>query len=209
MLTEQALDLFGQLPSSQSRALWKLGTPVAGYELERGIWHGRNGAMPGPIKWFVRNVVKRDYFAKLLIDDFGVNIRVRQDGSNHFLPAADGPGVKVDMPFALADGGLDYGFHVLGREPSGLQLRDYLRVVDFQTVTDVVPEALLAKVGVRRGEGGDGSVVVGYIAPLGIEALKGTPFGMIRVRDALPEEERSAWDYLATRRLFDSAVLTG
>lgn len=208
MDAQQALDLVADLPARDIGELWQAGGEISGHGLSRGLWLGRNGGMLSPLKWFVRKVVRRDYFAKLVLDGYGINVRVRQDPSHELLPSPkiDG-GVKVDLPFALTEGGLDYGFHILGMDAaSPLQMRDVLRSVDFATVTEVAPEADLARVGVARGEGGEGELVIGYIVPLAIDALRGTPFGMVWHREASGEEAASAEAWLERRRLVDSSI---
>jgi len=210
MNAQQALDLIAELPAAEIRRLWSAGEHLPGYALDPGLWLGRNGGMAMPMKWLVRSLVKRDYFAKLVLDDCGVNVRVRQDGSHAILPAATAAGVKVDLPFALSEQGLDYGFHVLGLDVGvPLQMRDFLRSVAFETVAEVAPAEQLARVGAARGEAGQGALVIGYIAPLGLHALEGTPFGMVWHREATDAEQASARDWIESRRVWDSSIPAG
>jgi hypothetical protein len=46
--------------------------------------------------------------------------------------------------------------------------------------------------------------VIGFMAPLGIEAIAGMPFGMVWSREATPEERASVDAYLSAFRWFDS-----
>ena len=208
MNPQRALDLFGGLPGRDIAQLWEAARDLPGTELRPGLWLGRNGGMPAAMKWVARRVVKRDYFAKLVFEDFGVNVRVAQDGSHALLPASDGaPGHRVDMPFALTEHGLDYGFHVLGRNSKRLQMRDYLRVIDLGEVARLAPADALAAVGVDPGEPGEGELVIGYMAPLGVERLKGTPFGMVWWRDTTAEEEAGALAWISRRRMVDSSIV--
>jgi hypothetical protein len=208
MDAQQALDLIAELPAREIGRLWDAGQQIPGYALRPGLWLGRNGGMAAPLKWLVRAVIRRDYFAKLVLDGFGVNVRVSQDGSHAALPCREASdGVKVDLPFALTDAGLDYGFHVLGFEPAApLQMRDVLRSVDFRTISEVAPGEHLERVGASPGEDGDGEIVIGYIAPLAVEALKGTPFGMVWHREATAGEQASARVWIGRRRLLDSGI---
>jgi hypothetical protein len=208
MDARQALDLIAELPGREIAALWEASREVTGHGLGRGLWLGRNGGMASPLKWFVRAVVKRDYFAKLVLDGYGINVRVRQDGSHQPLPSPRLPGgVKVDLPFALTEAGLDYGFHLLGFDAARpLQLRDVLRSLDLATLAALAPEEHLARVGASRNEPGDGELILGYIVPLAIDALRGAPFGMVWHRAATAEEEASATAWLDRRRLIDSSI---
>lgn len=208
MDAHQALDLIADLPAREIRALWDSAREMTGHGLPRGLWLGRNGGMASPIKWFVRTVVKRDYFAKLVLDGYGVNVRVRQDGSHQPLPSPRvSGGVKVDLPFALTDAGLDYGFHILGFDTAThLQMRDVLRSVDLTTLAELAPEEHLARVGAARGETGQGELILGYIMPLAIDSLRLAPFGMVWHREATDQEEASATAWLERRRLVDSSV---
>lgn len=210
MKLNQVLDLIGGLPAAQVREVWDAATPVEGTELRPGIWLGRNGGMPWPMKRFVRHVVRRDYFAKLILDGWGINVRVRQDGTHAPIASSIVPvGVRVDLPFRLTSDGLDYGYHVTGVDlgpRSFLQLRDYLRKLDFATLSEVVSLGQLKRVGAWRGQLDDpGELVVGYIAPLGIEAFMGTPFGMVWKREASRGEVASAEAYVNRIRLWDTS----
>jgi hypothetical protein len=89
---------------------------------------------------------------------------------------------------------------------SVLQLRDYLRAVPFETVAAVAPEDHLDRVASARGDRGEGRLVIGYIAPLGLRALEGTPFGMVWHREATEGEEASARAWLGRRRFLDTCV---
>ncbi len=208
MHAQQALDLIAELPAREIRRLWEAGEHLPGHALEPGLWLGRNGGMARPLKWAVRALVRRDFFAKLVLDGFGVNVRVRQDGSHELLPSsAVADGVVVDLPFSLTEEGLDYGFHTFGLDLGAvLQMRDYLREVPFDTVVEVAPEEHLDRVGSARGDRGDGRLVIGYIAPLGLRPLEGTPFGMVWHREATDAELSSARAWLARRRLWDSSL---
>jgi len=208
---QQAIDLFGDLPDNVVRKVWDAGHTVPAADLRQGLWLGRACGMPRPMKEFVRRVVGRDYFAKMILDGWGVNVRVCQDGSHAPLPSPLVPGgFKVDLPFRLSAQTLDYGFHLLGLElgfPGGLaQMRDFVRLIDFATLTEVVPEEHLRRVGAQRGEPSDpGELLVGYIAPLGVEALSTSPFGMCWWRDVTAEEVESARAYVRSRRLLDAS----
>jgi hypothetical protein len=120
--------------------------------------------MPWPMKRMVRHVVRRDYFAKLILEGWGVNIRVRQDGTHALLASRIVPvGVRVDLPFVLTERGLDYGLHVAGMDlgpQAALQLRDYLRRIDFATLSEVVSLGQLRRVGAVRGEPTEPGVLV-------------------------------------------------
>jgi len=208
MHAQQALDLIAELPGREIRKLWDAGEHLPGYALEPGLWLGRNGGMLPAMKWAVRTLVRRDYFAKLVLDGFGVNVRVRQDGSHELRPSsAVADGVVVDLPFALTEQGLDYGVHVLGANVGSLlQMRDYLRAVSFETVAEVAPEEHVDRVGAARGDRDEGTLVLGYIAPLGLRALGGTPFGMVWHREATEGEEASARAWIERRRFVDSCI---
>ncbi len=211
MNRHQALDLIGRLGASRIRKVWDAASPIAGTDLRPGIWLGRNGGMPWPMKRFVRHVVRRDWFSKLILDGWGINVRVRQDGSYAILPSRMQAGaVRVDLPFRLTEQGLDYGYHVLGRdtEPAGvgLQIRDYLRVLGLRTLGEIAGADECGRVGTRPGAGDDETrMVIGYIAPIGVKALMGTPFGMVWEREATAAERASAEQYLRWRRLWDSS----
>ncbi|MDI7266720.1 MAG: hypothetical protein QME96_01850 [Myxococcota bacterium] len=207
MNRQQVLDLVGGLPGKAIAAVWEASAPISALELRPGVYLGRNGGMPAPLKWMVRNVVGRDWFAKLVLDGYGVNVRCFQDGSHRFRPSARVPdGVEVDMPFRPTDLGLDYGLHVLGADvPLALQFRDHLRRIEFRLLPELVPEEHLARVGVRRGDPcEEADLVLGYMAPLGIERLMSTPFGMVWRRDPEPAEVASAEEYIGRGRLLDS-----
>lgn len=211
MNERQALDLLGGLPAPGIREVWDAAEPCKGTELQPGIWLGRNGGMPWLAKRFVRHVVRRDWFAKLIADGWGINVRVRQDGTHTPVGSKHvAGGVKVDLPFRLTAEGLDYGYHVLGRDVGpagvGLQMRDYLRAIGLRRLGEVVDGAHLRRVRAIRGEGDDRvRMVIGYIAPMGIRAWMGTPFGMIRDREATAAELRSAESHLGRFRLWDSS----
>lgn len=207
MNARQVLDLIGDLPASEIRMVFAACRPMPGSSLRRGLYLGRNGGMPAPGKWFARNVIGRDWFAKLVLDGWGVNVRCRQDGSHALRTSEEVPGgVVVDMPFRLTDRGLDYGFHVLGRDiPGALQFRDLLGAVSFAALTDVVPESHLARVGARRGEPCDeGELIIGYMAPLGLEGVTVAPFGMVWNHEPTQGEVASAEAYRSRFRIFDS-----
>jgi hypothetical protein len=205
---QQALDLIGGLPAAAVRDVWDAAIDLPGTELRRGLWLGRNASMARPLKWAARRLIKRDYFGKLVFDDFGVNVRVSQDGAHAALPAADGQGgCKVDLPFALTDHGLDYGFHYLGMDSNSIQMRDVLRIIDLRTLSEVVPAEHLERIGAEAGQPGDGEMVIGYIVPLGIDRLRGTPFGMVWQREATAADEACARAWIAKRRFLDSSVV--
>jgi hypothetical protein len=210
MRPNQVLNLIGDLPAAQIREVWDSATPIAGTDLQVGIWLGRNGGMPWPIKRFVRHIVRRDYFAKLILDGWGINVRVKQDGTHALVASSIVPvGVRVDLPFKLTTAGLDYGYHLTGVDldpGSVLQLRDYLRRIDFATLSEVVSLGQLRRVGAWRGKSDHpGQLVLGFIAPIGVEALMGTPFGMIWKREATGSEIRSAETYVRSMRLWDTS----
>jgi len=215
MNRQQALDLVGGLPASQIREVWDAAAALEGTALRPGLWLGRNGGMPWPMKRLARHVVRRDWFAKLILSGWGINVRVRQDGSHALLRSNRIAGaVTVDLPFLLTAQGLDYGYHVLGRDlapvGAGLQMRDYLRSVGLRTLSERVEAAHLRRVGAVRGEGDeDTQLVIGYIAPLGAKALMGTPFGMIWEREAAASEQESAERYLRKTRVWDSSCGPG
>jgi hypothetical protein len=211
MNRQQALELMGGLRASRIREVWEAASPVAGTDLCPGLWLGRNGGMPWPMKRLVRHVVRRDWFSKLVLDGWGINVRVRQDGSYAILPSRTQAGsVRVDLPFRLTEHGLDYGYHVLGRDTEpvgmGLQIRDYLRVVGLRTLGEIAGADECRRVGTQRGDGDDDTrMVIGYIAPIGAKVLMGTPFGMVWEREATAAERASAEQYLRRRRLWDSS----
>ncbi len=211
MNPHQALEVIGALPAARIRDVWEAASPLAGTQLREGLWLGRNGGMPWPMKRFVRHVVKRDYFAKLILAGWGINVRVRQDGSHAILRSSKVAGdVKVDLPFLLTGEGLDYGYHVLGRDiaPSGfgLQMRDYLRGIGLRALTELVDHDRLRRVGVSPGQGDDQTLlVIGYIAPAGVRAWMGTPFGMVWEREATDAERASAERYARRMRIWDSS----
>lgn len=211
MNRQQALDLIGGLPAVRIRDVWNAASPMAGTELREGLWLGRNGGMPWPIKRIVRHVIRREWFAKLILPGWGINVRVRQDGTYGLLPSTKVPsGVKVDLPFLLTPRGLDYGYHVLGRDMGprglGLQMRDYLRGIGLRTLGEVVDAEHMRRVGATRGQGDDESrLVIGYIAPAGVKALMGTPFGMVWERESTEAERESAERYARTIRVWDSS----
>jgi hypothetical protein len=210
MKLNQVLNLIGDLPAAQIREVWESATPIEGTDLRPGIWLGRNGGMSWLSKQFVRHLVRRDYFAKLILDGWGINVRVKQDGTHALLASSIVPvGVRVDLPFKLTPAGLDYGYHVTGVDlgpRTTLQLRDFLRKIDFATLSEVVSLGQLRRVGAWRGQSEQsGELVVGYIAPVGIEALMGTPFGMIWKREATRAEIASAEAHVKRMRLWDTS----
>lgn len=205
MNAQLALDLVGRLPARRFRDLWDAAQPMPGYSLKPGLWLGRNSGDNPLIKWGARRLVGRDYFAKLIFDGWGINVRVRQDGSHDVIP--EGEGVRVDLPFSLAAQGLDYGFHIAGRTIGGsLQMRDLLRALPFDQLADVAHPEDLQRVGALPGDAEEGALVLSYIAPLGLGALRGMPFGMVWWRDSTNAERRSADAYIQSKRLFDTAV---
>lgn len=206
----QVLNLVGGLPAGQMREVWDAAVPMEGTELRPGIWLGRNAGMPWLMKRVVKHIVRRDYFAKLVVDGWGINIRVRQDGTHAPIPSSIVPvGVRVDLPFRLTREGLDYGYHLTGIDLGprhALQIRDYLRRIDFATLSEVVSLGHLRRVGAWRGQDEEtGEVIIGYIAPVGIRAFMGTPFGMIWKREASSAEVASAETYVKRVRLWDSS----
>lgn len=208
---QKAIDLFAELTPKEIGAAWSAGRALRPPELRRGLYLGRAGGFPPAFRPVVRHVVGRDFFAKLILDGWGVNVRVAQDGTHAPLPSPlVAGGFKVDLPFRLGADALDYGFHAAGRDfgfPGGVsQMRDFLRAVDFRSLTEVLGEATLAKVGARRGAAAEpGELVIGYIAPLGVQALQTSPFGMCWWRDATEVEIESARAYLRTSRLLDAS----
>lgn len=184
---QRALEQFGRMPAREMRALFRDARPISAHELAPGLYFGRATALGRPARWFARHVLGRDYFAKLVADGWGVNVRVLQDGAWTPRPSRriDG-GALVDFPFRLTPEGLHYGWHLLGADlRHGTQLLDFLRARTLE----------------------DGSeLVLGYMAPLGIRALAGAPFAMIRARDAAPEELEAARDHVARKRFVDSST---
>jgi hypothetical protein len=203
---ETVIELVGSLPASRLEAIRDLGRRIGGHELRPGLYRGRNGGGPPPAKWVARNVVQREWFAKMILDGHGINVRCLQDGTHRLRPAASPGGAVVDLPFALTLEGLDYGWHVAGRDvPGTLQFRDLLWAVPFAAFAEALRDEELARVGGRRGApAGDGTLVIGFMAPLGIEAIAGMPFGMVWSREATPEERASVDAYLSAFRWFDS-----
>lgn len=196
----------GKLSADTMKRLFDSGDAVLPGDMPPGLWLGRNANMPRPVKWAVRRIVRRDSFAKLLLDDgSGINVRVRQDGSFSF--RKNRGRLVVDLPFRVTNRGLDYGFHVLGRDVRGpLQIRDFVRSVSFARVRESLSDRELAEVDVKRDDACDaGVLVIGFIAPLGVQLLAGTPFGMVWDRDATPDEIADARAYLARPRIWDSA----
>lgn len=205
----QALALLGELPSAEMAGLWSRARPLGVGDLRDGIWLGRNGGMPWAIKRFTRHVVRRDYFAKLLLGGWGVNIRVKQDGSHAPLASSlvEG-GARTDMPFRVAPDGLDYGLHVLGFDLGTLvqPLRDEFRVLPLQTLADTVATTHLRRVGAWPQEQcPDTDIVLGYILPLGVTMLRSTPFGMVWSREATEPERRAAQAWVRSARLIDTS----
>lgn len=195
----------GRLPGRTLQKLYEQGRELGEGALRPGIWLGRNGDMPAPLKWAVRRIVRRDWFAKLLLDDGrGINVRVRQDGTYAFRRKQGR--LVVDLPFRVTPAGLDYGLHVLGRDvPQAVQLRDFVRGVSFTELRDALTDRELAEVDVKRDAPCDeGILVVGLIAPLGARRLAGTPFGMVWDREATDDEQADARAYLGRPRLWDS-----
>jgi len=211
MNRQQAIDLFAELRPREIAAVWSAARPLRPPEMRRGLYLGRAGGLPAMLRAVVRRVVGRDYFAKMILEGWGVNVRVAQDGTHAPLPSPLVPGgFKVDLPFRLGAESLDYGFHAAGRDlgfPGGLAgMRDFLRALDFRSLTEVLGEATLGKVGARRGVASEaGELVIGYIAPLGVRALQGSPFGMCWWRDVTEPEVESARAYLRTFRLLDAS----
>ena len=211
MKQAQVLNLFGDLPASQVREVWDAAMPMDATTMRPGLWLGRNGGMPWPAKRFARHVVRRDYFAKLIVSTWGINVRVKQDGSHAALGSSLVPdGVRVDLPFRLTAAGLDYGFHMVGMDLDPLhvlQIRDFVRAINYATFSEVVSLGQLRRVGAWRGEQCDeGQLVVGYIAPMGIELIMGTPFGMVWHREASRAEMSSAEAYVRKVRMWDSSA---
>lgn len=207
--SQQALELIAGLSGADVKELWGAAIDLPGTELRRGLWLGRNANMARPLKWAARRIIKRDYFAKLVFEDFGINVRVNQDGTHEPLPAPDGgPGYKVDLPFALTEHGLDYGFHYLGMSSDAIQMRDVLRTIDLSTLAEVAPAEHLERVGAAPGEPGEGELVLGYIVPLAVDRLRGTPFGMVWQRETTPVDEACARAWIGKRRFLDSSVIS-
>lgn len=207
MNERQVLDLVGGLCGRKLREVFDAGRPLGGTELRAGLYRGRNGGGPAPAKWVARRVVKREWFAKLVLDGFGVNVRCRQDGSHALRPSAGTvDGVVVDLPFRLTAAGLDYETHIAGHDIGALQFRDVLAGIEIGRLAELVDEGELGRVGARRREPhADRELVIGLMAPAGVRALAGMPFGMIWERPAAPGEEASARALVTRRRLFDTS----
>lgn len=205
MNRHDVLAAVGNLSAATMKRLFEAGTPILPGDLRAGIWLGRNAAMPRPAKWVVRRIVRRDWFAKLLLDDgAGINVRVRQDGSYTFRKSRGR--LVVDLPFRLTRDGLDYGMHALGRDlPAPLAIRDFIRSVPFAALRDAMSDRDLSEIDVRRDDPcEEGALVVGLIAPLAARVLAGTPFGMVWDREATADEIADARAYLARPRLWDT-----
>lgn len=205
------LDLIGELPTSQMQEVWDAAAPMAGTDLRDGVWLGRYGGLAWPIKRIVRHVVRRDYFARLVFPGWGVNVRVKQDGTYAMIPWSAVPvGVRVHLPFRRTNQGLDYGYHVTGIDvgpSSWLPAREVLRKIDFSTLSEVVSLGHLRRVGVWRGKAEHpGQLVVGYLAPVGVEAFKHSPFAMVWRREMSTAEVRSAEHHIHRMRLWDTSA---
>jgi hypothetical protein len=207
MNRQQALDLVSSLPGRELSRLFSLGRPLSGLELRPGLYRGRNGGGPAAAKWVARNIVKRDWFAKLVLDGYGVNVRCLQDARHRLRPQpAIAGGVVVDLPFRLTAAGLDYGWHVLGHDlPGLLQFRDLLAAIELRALRDAVANEHLLRVGACRGEDcEDAELIIGLMAPLGLGWPRGVPFGMIWDHEPTPAEVESCRAYVRRCRLFDT-----
>lgn len=211
MRTKQALDLIGDLTPPQVREVFDAARPIAGTDLRPGIYLGRVGGMPWLSKGLVRHLARRDYFAKLIVDGWGLNVRVRQDGS-HALQRSErvADGVCVDYPFRLTSRGLEYGYHVAGRDWAPrrgcVQLVDELRSIEFGTLCEIVSLRQLRRVGAWRGESQNtGELIVGYMLPMGRARCRPIAFGMLWERPAYRAELVSAFVHVRRRRLWDSS----
>ncbi len=204
----QALEVFGRMRSAAIRRLWEAARPVPATALRPGLYLGRNAGMGALPTWIARHVVGRDWFAKLVLDGWGVNVRVLQDGTWTLRPSRHtDAGPKVDLPFRLGEAGLDYGFHLLGADlRRGLSLRDFLRAIAIAELSQHADEAHLAHVGARRDEDhAEGELLLGYMAPLGLRALSGTPFAMSWDHAPTPDEVATAEHHVHRRRFFDTS----
>ncbi len=244
----QILEVFGNLPVRHIAALYDAAAVIDLGGLPHGLWLGRTGGGTRVYKWLARRVVRRDYFAKLLFGDWGINLRVTQDGS--YAPRLDArQRVRVDLPFAIHWDTLNYGYHVLGQDLAQppLALQDEMRAIPLAEAIERLPgawgEALRreerraaearaatggAGAGVassggpggRFGSGGEAAsanlvhgvekrsslLLIGYIVPLGIHRLRGTPFAMVFHRRARPEESDAARRYIRRARILDTSA---
>lgn len=197
----KVLDRFGEIRSDRVDAVWRAARPLPGLELRPGLYLGRACGMPWPLKQAVRHLVGRDWFAKLVLDGWGVNLRVFQDGRHTPQPSRSVEGgARVDLPFACTAEGLDYGVHLAGFDvPSAMRLlamRDFLRVISF--------DAFCRVDGVPPPEA-PGELILGLIAPLALPSLAGSPFAMVRRRDATEAEIESAREHTRRRRWLDTS----
>jgi hypothetical protein len=138
----RVLELFGTLPPRHVAALYDAAAVIDLGGLPRGLWLGRTGGGTRVYKWLARNVVRRDYFAKLVFDDWGINLRVAQDGS--YAPRLDARHrPRIDLPFAIHWDTLNYGYHVLGQDLAQppLAMQDEMRAIPLAEVIERLPGA--------------------------------------------------------------------
>lgn len=207
----QALELVGDLPPRHTASLFDEAAVIDTLGLPRGLWLGRTCGGARAYKWLVRKVVRRDYFAKILVDDWGANLRLQQDGS--FATRLNAQGApRVDLPFCLNWDTLDYGYHVLGQDfaQPPLMFRDEMRAVPIAELHERVPRSEIERLGLSVGEAaltprGEGLLLIGYIVPFGIHRLRGTPFGMVFHRRSKPSEIDAARRHVARVRVLDSS----
>jgi len=210
MTPQQALDLFGDLPPRHIRALFEQAAVVDLGSLPRGLWLGRAGGGTRIFKWILRRVARRDYFAKLLIEDWGVSLLVEQK-TGHACRFNSRGAPRIDFPFCINWDTFDYGYHILGQDlpQPPLMMQDEVRALPLADLADVVPASQLERIGLTRasalGAAGAGLMLVGYVSPLGLHRLRGTPFAMVFHRKATRPEIHGARSHVASMRVFDSS----
>ena len=211
MTPRQALDLFGDLPPRHIRTLFDASAVIDLGGVPRGIWLGRNGGGARVFKWIARRLIRRDQFVKLLIEDWGVNMRVEQNGS--FACKTDHRDTpRVDFPFCINWDTFDYGYHIMGQDlpQPPLMRQDELRALPLSELHEHVPISQIERIGLTLSEAartppGSGLLLVGYVSPLGIHRFRGTPFAMVFHRKGAVAEMRAARNHVTSMRILDSS----
>ena len=207
----EPLDLFGDLPPRHIRTLFDAAAVIDLAGLPRGVWLGRKGGGTRAFKWIARRIVRRDHFAKLLIEDWGINMRVEQNAT--FACKADHrDSPLVDLPFCINWDTFDYGYHIMGQDlpQPPLMIQDELRALALSELHEHVPVSQIERIGLTLGEaamapGGAGLLLVGYASPFGIHRFRGTPFAMVYHRKGAAAETRAARNHVARMRILDSS----
>jgi hypothetical protein len=205
----QVLDLVGNIPDKMLRTLFDAGRLVEPSALPHGLYWGRNGGNDPKVKWVAKNLVRREWFAKIFQPGVGVNVRLIQDGSYRPRPSTLVPnGILVDMPFRITEEGLDYYWHWAGKDSKLLQFRDVFRAVRWEQIPQFVPEHYRHKVGLHgtAWTQSEQELLIAMMVPMAKMALATSPFAMMYVRPAQANEQASCESYLQQKRWLGSGV---